>query len=365
MKKKLLIAILSVCLSLSSCASLNPETDNSLHDNSITDPENLSEISATSTQTFTSTAETTPITTTTTLHDESLQTGTNTIVPKKSFSIKEILPFDDTPYCIVNNNQPYFTGEDITDQSYEYYSGFDSLGRCGICFACISPDMMPTTEREGIGMIKPSGWHLDKYDFVDGKYLFNRCHLIGYQLTGENANSCNLITGTRYMNVQGMLPFENKTADYIKSSGNHVLYRVTPIFEGDNLVATGVLMEGFSVEDNGQGICFNVFCYNAQPGVIIDYATGDNHLDENSAAIIPDSVVKDEITSSDMENSDPDPKDDQSQTYIFNKNTKTIHYSWCSSVKDIAAHNKDIFTGDISEMIVKGYRPCKICNPTK
>ena len=151
------------------------------------------------------------------------------------------------------SGKPFFTDDEITTQSYEYYPDLDSLGRCGACIACISLDMMPTTEREGIGMVKPSGWHLDKYDFVDGKYLFNRCHLIGYQLTGENANLRNLITGTRYMNIQGMLPFENKTAGYIRSTGNHVMYRITPVFDGDNLVATGVLMEAYSVEDNGQG----------------------------------------------------------------------------------------------------------------
>ena len=196
-----------------------------------------------------------------------------------SFTLDDIPPFDDSPYYVVNDNIPFFTPDEIIISSYEFYPNLDELGRCGACIACISLDMMPTAEREGIGMIKPSGWQISKYDFVEGKYLYNRCHLIGYQLTGENANLSNLITGTRYMNTQGMLPFENKTAEYIRSTGNHVMYRVTPVFEGNNLVATGVLMEGLSVEDSGQGLCFNVFCYNSQPGVRIDYATGDNWLD--------------------------------------------------------------------------------------
>jgi len=360
-KTKLLTVILSVCLSLSSCTLYNQETGNSIQDESIFTSEAVSE---TSTQTTTSIVETsTTISTTTDIQSESIQTESAVVVPESSFSIIEILPFDGTPYYTVNNNQPFFTNDEITNQSYEYYSDLDSLGRCGVCIACISLDMMPTTEREGIGMVKPSGWHLDKYDFVDGKYLFNRCHLIGYQLTGENANLSNLITGTRYMNIQGMLPFENQTADYIKSTGNHVMYRVTPIFEGDNLVATGVLMEAYSVEDSGQGICFNVFCYNAQPGVVIDYATGDNYLDENSDAVILDPYVEDEDTPPDVDRTIPDSEDNQSQTYILNKNTKKIHYPWCSSVEDMAEHNKQEFTGDINEMIEKGYTPCKRCNP--
>ena len=236
MKKKLLTVMLSVCLSLSSCTFYNQETGTSIQDESILTSETVSETSTSSTQTTTSIVETSPTTSTTTdIQTESIQTESTVVVPESSLSIIEILPFDGTPCYAVNNNQPYFTNDEITNQSYEYYSDLDSLGRCGVCIACISLDMMPTTEREGIGMVKPSGWHLDKYDFVDGKYLFNRCHLIGYQLTGENANLSNLITGTRYMNIQGMLPFENQTADYIKSTGNHVMYRVTPIFEGDNV----------------------------------------------------------------------------------------------------------------------------------
>ncbi len=184
--------------------------------------------------------------------------------------------FTGEPYIEVNDNIPFFTDEEITDISFEEYGETDSLERCTACTASISRDLMPTEERGYIGYIKPSGWQNEKYDFVDGKYVYNRCHLIGFQLTGENDNRQNLITGTRYMNTEGMLPFENMVAEYVKSTGNHVMYRVTPVFEGDNLLASGVLMEALSVEDDGKGICFNVYCYNAQPGVIIDYSTGEN-----------------------------------------------------------------------------------------
>ena len=188
--------------------------------------------------------------------------------------------YTDKAYVKLNNNIPDFDDSLITTESFEKYSDFDSLGRCGVAFANIGKDLMPTKERESIGMIKPSGWRISKYDFIDGKYLFNRCHLIGYQLTGENANEKNLITGTRYLNVDGMLPFENKVADYVKSTNNHVLYRVTPHFEGNNPIASGVQIEAKSVEDNGKGIQFNVYCYNVQPRVKIDYATGENSLIE-------------------------------------------------------------------------------------
>lgn len=192
----------------------------------------------------------------------------------------EVPAFDGrTAYVEINGNVPDFTQDDMITVSYETYAPLDSLGRCGTATACIGTDIMPTEERGNIGQVKPSGWHTVKYDCVDGKYLYNRCHLIGYQLTGENANKRNLITGTRYLNIEGMLPFENKIADYVKETENHVIYRVTPLFEGDNLLASGVQMEAKSVEDDGAGICFNVYAYNSQPGVNIDYATGKSWLD--------------------------------------------------------------------------------------
>ena len=181
-------------------------------------------------------------------------------------------------YVVLNDNEPNFTKEDMTTKSFEKYSKLDSLGRCGVAFANVGKDIMPTEERGAIGQVKPTGWQTVKYDIVDGKYLYNRCHLIGYQLTGENANKENLITGTRFLNIDGMLDFENAIADYVKKTGNHVLFRVTPVYKDNELVCRGVQMEALSVEDNGKGIKFNVFAYNAQPGVEIDYATGKSKL---------------------------------------------------------------------------------------
>ena len=199
---------------------------------------------------------------------------------KTSFNLDNIPDFNDEPYVIINNNKPNFDEKYFNTKSFEKYSELDSLGRCGVAFANIGKDIMPTEPRGEIGMIKPSGWQIAKYDFVDGKYLYNRCHLIGFQLAGENANNKNLITGTRYLNVQGMLPFENAIAEYVKTKNKHVLYRVTPIFKDKNLVASGVQMEAESVEDKGKSICFNVYVYNNQPGVEIDYKNGKNKLIE-------------------------------------------------------------------------------------
>ena len=198
-------------------------------------------------------------------------------------SVDTIPAFSGAAYVALNDNHPQFTADDLVMESYEFYSPLDSLGRCGVVMACVGVDIMPTEDRGAIGQVKPTGWHTVKYDFVDGKYLYNRCHLIGYQLTGENANVSNLITGTRYLNIEGMLPFENLVADYVKETENHVLYRVTPVFKGKNLLADGVQMEAFSVEDNGEGVCFNVFAYNVQPGVTIDYATGDSSATEQTS----------------------------------------------------------------------------------
>lgn len=211
---------------------------------------------------------------------------------------------------------------------------------------------MPTEERGPIGHIKPSGWQTIKYDCVDGKYLYNRCHLIGFQLSAENDNEKNLITGTRYMNVDGMLPFENMVADYVKETGNHVQYRVTPIYDGDNPVASGVLMEGKSVEDSGDGVLFNVFCYNAQPGVEIDYATGNSHETETTAPA--ETAETSEQSSS---------SNTQEVTYILNTNTKKFHRPDCSSLSHMKEENKGTFTGNKDELIQQGYRTCQNCNP--
>lgn len=195
------------------------------------------------------------------------------------FDFSALPPYSGDPYISVCGGDPDFSEDEITSVSFEYYSELDALGRCGVCIASVGQDIMPTEKRGSIGQVKPTGWHTVKYDFVDGKYLYNRCHLIGFQLTGENANKRNLITGTRYLNVEGMLPFENMVADYVKETGNHVMYRVTPIFVGDELLARGVHIEAESVEDGGDGIMFNVFCYIVQPGVVLDYATGEGTAD--------------------------------------------------------------------------------------
>lgn len=256
--------------------------------------------------------------------------------------------YDGKPYVVINDNDPDFTDADMTTTSFERYGELDGLGRCTTAFANIGKDLMPAEKRGPIGEVKPTGWQTDKYDNVDGKYLYNRCHLIGYQLTGENANEKNLITGTRYLNVDGMLPFENMVADYIKETNNHVLYRVTPVFSGDNLVASGVQMEAESVEDNGDGILFNVYCFNAQPGIAIDYATGDSHQD--------DSIVADASKSTTAAEANV-------QTYVLNTNTKKFHKESCNSAKSMGASNKKIYTGSRQEIIDMGYEACGVCKP--
>ena len=267
----------------------------------------------------------------------------------KQFSVSDIPAFSGEAYAVVNGNVPYFDKSDFSTESFEDYSDLDSLGRCGTAYANVGTDLMPTEKRGSIGQVKPSGWQTVKYDFVDGKYLYNRCHLIGFKLTAENANEKNLITGTRYMNVDGMLPFENMVADYVKETENHVLYRVTPVFEGDNLIANGVLMEAESVEDEGDGILFCVFVYNVQPGVTIDYATGDNKLSEGD--------------NTDYNADGTKSAEQQEITYIFNTNTHKFHYPSCSSVSQMNESNKQSFTGSREEAIAQGYEPCGQCKP--
>ena len=259
----------------------------------------------------------------------------------------QVPAYSGKPYIVINDNQPEFEEGDFQKESFESYSDLDSLGRCGVAFANIGTDRMPHKERESIGMIKPSGWKTQRYEEVDGKYLYNRCHLIGYQLTGENANECNLITGTRAMNVDGMLPFENMTADYIKETGNHVLYRVTPIFEGDNLVASGVQMEAESVEDGGEGICFNVYVYNNQPDIEIDYATGESRRVEETSG-----TAGGQRTESGEQGS-----------YVLNTNTHKFHRPECGSVSDMKAANREDFEGSREDLLRQGYEPCQNCNP--
>lgn len=260
-------------------------------------------------------------------------TDTPTGEGTSAFSLREIPAYSGTPYTEVNGNQPYFTEEELTTQSFETYSELDSLGRCGVAYANVGQDLMPTEPRGEIGAVKPTGWHLVKYDNVDGKYLYNRCHLIAYMLAAENANPQNLITGTRYLNVQGMLPFETKVCDYVKNTGNHVLYRVTPIFDGDNLLVDGVLMEAYSVEDAGEGICFCVFAYNVQPGIGIDYATGDNWAESSGtyqstaapAAVETPAPQPETDTTVQITPESSAPQESRQTTYVLNTNTKKFH----------------------------------------
>ena len=263
-------------------------------------------------------------------------------------NVSEVSEFSGSPYEVINGNVPEFNEEDYTTEPFEMYSKLDSLGRCGAAYANICKEIMPTQKRGEIGMIKPSGWHTVKYDFVDGMYLYNRCHLIGYQLSGENANEENLITGTRYMNTQGMLPFEDMVDDYVDATDNHVLYRVTPVYEGNNLVADGVQMEGWSVEDNGAGICFNVYVFNVQPGVNIDYATGESSLSDEPAAYSASGQNND--SSHDGE-------------YVLNTNTNKFHYPDCASAGDISSENRKVTHKSRKKLINQGYTPCGRCKP--
>lgn len=265
-------------------------------------------------------------------------------------SLDAIPAYDGKAYVAVNNNEPFFTDSDMTTTAFENYSDLDPLGRCGVAYANICKDIMPTEERGKIGMIKPSGWHTVKYDVIKDRYLYNRCHLIGYQLAGENANPKNLITGTRYLNVEGMLPFENLVADYVNNTGNHVLYRVTPMFSGSNLVANGVLIEAKSVEDNGGGILFNVYCYNVQPGVGINYENGDSWLDGTTGSASSGSDT------SAVENSAADSSNSEMMVHIT-ATGKKYHRAGCRTLK------KSDTEVTLDEAKSMGLSPCGICNP--
>ena len=281
---------------------------------------------------------------------------------QSDISMETIPEYDGEPYVVIDDNEPNFTEEELQPEAYETYGTLDAPGRCSIAEASIGEGLMPTEKRGAIGQVKPTGWHTVKYDMVEGKYLYNRCHLIGYQLTAENANEKNLITGTRYMNTEGMLPFENMVADYIKETGNHVMYRVTPVFEGENLVASGVQMEAESVEDQGADLSFNVYVYNVQPGVEIDYKTGESW---EANELLPASKNSDKAgnavsgTASDKDSSDPVSE----QTYILNTSSKKFHKESCSGVKSMKEKNKKVYTGKREEVIEQGYAPCGNCHP--
>lgn len=309
---------------------------------------------------------------------ESSATPRSEVKAGETLDVSKLPAYTGKPYTVINNNVPSFAASELTTQSYEYYSSMDSLGRCGVAYACIGKDLMPTEKRGAIGQVKPSGWHTVKYDCVDGKYLYNRCHLIGYQLSGENANEKNLITGTRYMNVDGMLPFENMVADYVKETGNHVMYRVTPIFEGNNLVAAGVEMEAMSVEDNGAGILFHVYCYNVQPGILINYTTGESNQEtvqaqepvqtetpalaqtqEPQQTIQPQTQEPVQTEAAAVQNPQtPEPQNDTVEATVHVTDTGTkYHSAGCQYLK------KSDYTISLADAKTRGLTPCSKCNP--
>jgi len=281
---------------------------------------------------------------------------------KSSVDIKSLPEYSGTPYVVINNGKPSFSEKD--KERVEEYSELDKYGRCGTAFANVSKELMPTKPRESIREVRPSGWHTVKYEkIIEDRYLYNRCHLIAYKLAGENANEKNLITGTRYFNVEGMLPFEDEVADYVNATGNHVLYRVRPIFKGSDLVARGVQMEAESVEDNGKGVSFNVYCYNVQPGIRINYKDGSSRPESR--------VVVNKNKLSKKNKTDKPKKSKKAETdngvkagihYIANTNTKKFHISTCRCVKLMKA--KNMYRSDNrEELIDSGYIPCKVCRP--
>ncbi len=275
----------------------------------------------------------------------SVTTRPNTQV---SVQIGSIPAYSGSPYVAINNNQPKFSAAELTASGYEKYAELDSLGRVGVAIASLGKDTMPAPneERESISSIKPTGWVQAEYSAISGRYLYNRSHLIGWQLSAENANKQNLLTGTNYLNIKGMLPFENMVADYINETGNHVAYRVTPHFLGNNLLCSGVQIEAYSVEDDGDGICFNVYCYNVQPNIEIDYSTGKSKslVAESSSSKVVSSV-------------------NGVITYILNTNSKKFHYSDCNSAARIAEKNRAQSTKARDALIAEGYSPCLNCDP--
>ena len=290
--------------------------------------------------------------------------------PAAAFDLSQVGEWTGEASVQVNGDAPYFTADELayasSNPGYESYPALDSLGRCGAAIACLGTETMPAEgeERGSIGMVKPSGWHTVKYDSVEGKYLYNRCHLIGWQLSDENANEKNLVTGTRYMNVDGMLKWEDDVAQYIRATGNHVLYRSTPVFQGDELVCRGVLIEAQSIEDDGAGVKFAVWCYNAQPGIHIDYATGDSSQMQALPAASGSSASDTAAASQDSAPSQAESSNAaQTQAYVLNTSTKKFHKPGCSSVSKMSAKNRSDVEDTRDDLIARGYSPCGNCNP--
>lgn len=314
--------------------------DTSDDSSQITDSED--ESSSTTSQDTPSTSTQTP-STTQNPNSSSVGTGTANAVDPSTLPA-----YSGTAWTVVNNNQPNFSASELTTKAYEKYSSLDSLGRCGVAIASCGKEIMPgaNEERGSISSIKPTGWVQKNYSGVSGGYLWNRCHLIGWQLSAENANRQNLITGTRYMNINGMLPFENMVADYIRETGNHVAYRITPVFEGRNLVCSGVQMEAYSIEDNGDSICFNVYCYNVQPDITINYATGDSSGPSSSTTTSTPTTEQDNTNDNQAASGD--------MVWIPNSGSKYHSRSGCSNMKNPRQVTKQ-------EAENEGYEPCKKC----
>lgn len=290
------------------------------------------------------------------------------MVGAEAADVSSVPEFSGEPYVTLHDNKPFLQDGFSDEEVFERYSPLDELGRCGAATACIGRELMPDEKRGAIGQVKPSGWQTVKYDIVEGRYLYNRCHLLGYQLTGENANPNNLITGTRYLNVEGMLPFENQIAEYIEETGHHVWYRVTPIFKGKELIARGVTMEAYSIEDKGEGICFCVYCYNVQPGIEIFYADGSSKKTEDTKTVKEETSEAAKKKGTKKGNTKENTKENneafaREQQYVLNKNTKKFHYPDCSSVAETKEYNKKEYTGNRQELIEAGYEPCGRCLP--
>ena len=301
--------------------------------------------------------------------------GEDSSAGRRDFDLDMVPAYSGNAYADINGDIPFFTEDELTAEPFQEYWPLDEFGRCTGAFACIGPELLPTEVRGNQSAATPAGWHSVKYDGIDGGYLYNRCHLIGYQLTGQTVNEKNLITGTRYMNLEGMLPFENSVRMYVEGTGNHVLYRVRPYYRGGNLLSEGVLMEAKSIEDPLVQFC--AFCYNVQPGIEIDYATGFSAAskEEESDEIMPivsdpDSEESESVTRSAEDESITDENEEVASeeepaeiTYIMNTNTKRFHKPYCSSVKDMKDKNKRETTLSREEIIRQGYTPCKRCNP--
>lgn len=273
-----------------------------------------------------------------------------TTEPGASIDLSDIPAYSGNAYIALNGNVPTFGADEVVTESYEFYGELDALGRCTEVMACCGKDLMPTTDRGSISSVKPTGWVQAVYPCVNGGNLYNRCHLIGWQITGEDANERNLITGTRYFN-EAMIPFENMIADYIKETDNHVMYRVTPVFEGDNLVASGAVMEAWSVEDGGEGVSFCVYLYNVQPEVVINYATGESYLEADGGSTTPE----EETTA----------PDDGLLHLVLNTSSKRVHKPDCSGVAQMAEKNKKEFTGtqeELDALLAQGYKLCGTCH---